>query len=269
MAVGATTDTDALKGWRVLVTRPAGRTDALGQELQALGAQVFVAPLLTIEPLPFTPELREIAQHLDRYDIVVITSANAVQAWLPRVADFWPQRPVDQTWIAVGAGTAAALGEFGIPAQVPAESTSEGLLALPLLTDVNQRRVLLVAGEGGRDAIENTLRKRGAVLTRIATYRRVPSDAHRLTIDAFGDKPEAARTSAVLVTSAAALQNLLALAPWLHDVQPVLVVASERIAALARNAGIARVCVAGGADDAQQIKTLLQLAKTHHDEDCA
>lgn len=253
----------------MLVTRPADRVDALRHELTALGAQVFVAPLLTIEPLPFTSELREIAQHLDRYDIVVITSANAVQAWLPRVADFWPQWPIDQTWIAVGAGTAAALGEFSIPARVPAEATSEGLLALPLLTDVNQRRVLLVAGEGGRDAIENTLRDRGAVLTRIATYRRIPCAAHRLTIDAFGDKPEAANTSAVLVTSAAALQNLLALAPWLRSAQAVLVVASERIATLARNAGISRVCVAGGADDAQQIKTILQLAKNHHDEDRA
>jgi len=268
-----------LAGWHVLVTRPAGRADALAHRLRELGADVGMAPLLAIEHFPSSEESRHVAQHLDRYDVVIVTSVNAVQAWLPVLADFWPQWPLAQAWVAIGQGTAGALAAYGIAAQTPAEPTSEGLLAMPLFADVRDRRVLLVAGEGGRDAIEQALRAGGANLTRLATYRRVASTAGRAAITALAarcavDQPAAVAGSAhgkpacaVLVTSADALQNLLALAPGLPRSRVLLVVASERIAALARAAGSARIIVAGGADDARQLAALLQHAAAEPRED--
>lgn len=272
-------DRRPLSGWHVLVTRPAGRGDALAGQLRELGAQVGMAPLLAIEALPVSSEARHVAQQLDTYDIVIVTSVNAVQAWLPVLADFWPQWPLAQSWVAVGQGTAGALAAYGITAQTPATPTSEGLLAMPVLADVRDRRVLLVAGEGGRDAIERSLRADGAFVTRLATYRRIQTTAGRDAIAALAtacgsDLPEASADipggkphGAVLVTSADALQNLLALAPWLPGSRVLLVVASERIAARARAAGIERLVVAAGADDARQVAALLRQAGAHTDED--
>jgi uroporphyrinogen-III synthase len=272
-------DSRPLSGWHVLVTRPAGRGDALADTLRALGAHVGMAPLLAIEALPLGNESRHIAQQLDIYDLVIVTSVNAVRAWLPLLADFWPQWPLAQDWIAVGQGTGNALAAYGITARTPAEPSSEGLLALPVLADVRGRRVLLVAGEGGRDAIEQSLRTDGAIVTRLATYRRIRSTAGTDSIAALAascraDCPEASADipggkprCAVLVTSADALQNLLALAPWLPGSAVLLVVASERIAAQARVAGINDVVVAGGADDASQVTALRRRAGAHPDED--
>lgn len=256
-----------LAGYRVLVTRPAGRAAALAARLRRDGAAVVEAPLLDIELLPDTPEALTAAQDLDRYDIVVVTSRHAVESFLPVVSQRWPQWPAAQAWLAVGAGTAEALAAHGIAAAVPARPDSEGLLALAPLQDVAGRRVLLVAGEGGRALLAETLAARGAQVTRLATYRRRPRAQALDALDAFRDSVAAPGHRIALVTSVEALQNLLALAPWLPVSDVAVLVASARIAEAAHGAGLRRVIVAVGAGDDEQRDALLRLART--DEDCA
>lgn len=253
-------DARALAGWQVLVTRPAGVADALCSALADAGAQVYRAPLLAIEPLAESATDRAVAQDLDRFDIVIVTSRHAVQHGIPRLENFWPQWPAHLCWLAVGSATAGALAAHGIVAQAPADARSEGLLALPALTDVAGRRVLLLTGEGGRGLLDSTLAARGATVTRLAAYRRVSDAQAGAALDAFRRAGGSAQRRAVLVSSGDALQNLLGLAPWLREDGTQVVVASSRIADMARAHGLPRVTVAASAVDDALVDALLHLA---------
>lgn len=260
---------ESLAGVAVLVTRPSGQAAALCRRLADAGAEVHAVPLLAVEPLPDTAALREAAQHLDRYEIVLATSRHAVEVALPAFADYWPQWPVAQHWFAVGPATATALASHGLQVLAPEDARSEGLLAMAELQDVSGRRVLLLAGEGGRDALETGLAARGAVITRLSLYRRVPVPSSRTGLEAFRDIPAARARRVALVTSGEALQNLLALAPWLPDSDITLLVASARIADLACAAGVSRLRVCAGAGDEQQLAALREFAAAQPDEDPA
>jgi uroporphyrinogen-III synthase len=72
-----------------------------------------------------------------------------------------------------GPATAEALAAAGIAgAQIP-ETTfdSEGLLALPELSDVRGKRVLILRGDGGREYLGDALRARRAHVDAVACYR--------------------------------------------------------------------------------------------------
>lgn len=260
-------ETRALSGWQVLVTRPAGLADSLCAALTAAGAQVLRAPLLAIEPLPETAADRAIARQLDRYDLVIVTSRHAVQHALPRLENFWPQWPRQPHWLAVGTATAAALAAHHLVAESPVDARSEGLLALPALADIAGHRVLLLTGEGGRGLLDSALAARGAVVTRLESYRRAANPQADRALEDFQQAVATgtAAQRAVLVTSGDALHNLLDRAPALFGKRAGasvlhLVVASDRIGALATAAGLAPVTVAAGADDDALLAALTRLA---------
>ena len=83
----------------------------------------------------------------------------------------WPAR---LRAFAPGPGTAAALAAAGIhDVTIPATTfDSEGLLALPALSQVAGKRIAIFRGEGGRDLLGDTLRARGALVDYVDCYRR-------------------------------------------------------------------------------------------------
>src|SRR5690606_40816499 len=99
----------------------------------------------------------------------IFTSVNAVRYARMLDAGVWP------ACIAVGPATAAALRQAGIEDVItpPQQHDSEAVLSLDVLQDVRDRPVVIVAGEGGRDAMQTGLAARGAQVTRIEVYRRV------------------------------------------------------------------------------------------------
>lgn len=103
---------------RVIVTRPGDQAGPLSARLRALGHEVELCPLIRVEPLENAPI------DVSAYDWVVVTSANGAEELARRMRGR-PRRVA-----AVGPGTAAALAERGIQADlVPRHSTQEGLLA--------------------------------------------------------------------------------------------------------------------------------------------
>ena len=109
------------------------------------------------------------------------------------------------------------------------------------------RVVAVVKGEGGRDLLGKELVRRGAGVVEANVYRRRAPER-------LAEMLEAVRESVdiVTVTSAEALENLAAAAPWtaswLSD--RMLVTVSERVAGIARARNLSRVAVAAGADAA-------------------
>lgn len=242
----------------VLVTRPAGQGDALCQGIDARGFSAHQLPLLALEPLPELPAAeRSRVLALDEFQHIIFISANAVRFGMAMIENYWPQLPLGLNWYAVGDGTARALAAFGVTAQTPGpDMTSEGLLALPGLRGCGGERVLLVKGEGGRDALARELAARGARVETLACYRRV---APALTPEDFAAALARWDIGFIMISSGEGLANMLALlgpeeTSKLQDVR--LLLPSARVAEAATAAGFRQCLVAGNASDNAMLRAL-------------
>lgn len=190
-----------LSGCTVWLTRPAERAEPWRQALVAAGATVEVVPLLCIAPPDDEAAAAAGLARAQQADCVIATSANAV-ASLARLCPGWRPRG----WlIAVGAATAEALAEqTGKPVATPATSNSEGLLAIPELAEVADRRIAVLAGHGGRAELVDALTARGAQVDKIALYRRCPAAIAPAQLDAL-----LAGSDALVITSSESWQYLI------------------------------------------------------------
>ena len=173
-----------LAGRRVLVTRAAHQAGKLSEGLRALGAEPVEVPVLEIRP-PASFEPLDAALHqLDRYDWLILTSANALRALVERAAALGIalSQPARLKVAAVGDATASAARKAGlqvafVPESYVAESLVEGLLQ-SLQNQPSSRRILLARAAIARDVIPGALRSAGAVVDVVDAYRNVmPEDA--------------------------------------------------------------------------------------------
>lgn len=231
-----------LAGCRVLVCRPRPEAQRLQQSLASAGATARVLSLIERRDLPETTAQRALVQNLDQFQHVIAVSPHAARLLLDRIDPWWPQFPVGLNWYGVGAGTTAVFEAAGLTPFKPARGfTSEDLLALPVLQQVEQQRALLARGAHGRELIRDTLSQRGASVTELALYERhCPAVSAGELFDHLGGfSPHA-----VIALSGETLNNLIALGENSdHNLkQRLLVVPVERIAQQARAAGFQRVC---------------------------
>lgn len=193
---------------------------------------------------------------------VLFTSPAAVHA----AACLQPLRArAGQVWLAVGGGTARALGHAGVPrVQAPMRMDSEGLLALPALQELAGKRIGFVSAPEGRNLLAPTLRQRGATLLRADVYERkdiaLPAAAieRLLHLDA---------PACVLVSSGGALERVMAQLPVpARDALQALTViaASERLVQQSLASGFHRVRQADGPRNAQLLDAA-QDALSRHD----
>ena len=146
-----------------LIPRPSPDGQALVTQLQALGIAATAHPAIQIEPLAAD---HRVIMELDQFDTLVVVSKPAARRLIDEIDQYWPQLPIDQTCIAVGPGTAHILAEYGFVPRVADRHDSQGVLSLCGVA----KRVLLAAGQDGRDAIEAGLAH--CQLTRLSLYRR-------------------------------------------------------------------------------------------------
>lgn len=244
---------------RVLVTRPSGQQAGLCALLEEAGYVPVCQPMLQVEPLEQLDAAgRQMLQDLDRYGHVIFVSANAVHYGLECIDDLWPQRPVGLSWYAVGPSSDQLLAASGIAALCPTHRfDSEGLLELPSLQHLDEQRVLLVRGQGGRDLIRSTLVTRGARVDVLECYRRAMPT---INSENFKQVLETG-LSAILISSGEGLGNMLSLLPAssidaVYSTQ--LVVPGPRVAKLATEAGFSHVVCAASATDKDMLAALCQ-----------
>ena len=155
--------------WTLLSLRPRGQHAALRRAAEPLGAQVIgVSPWALVAR--HDAATRAALAYALGADRVVFSSPAAVHA----AARLQPlDAPHAGTWLAVGAGTAAALrGHGAADVLAPTRMDSEGLLDLPALAQLRGLRAALVTAPGGRGIIATTLQERGATLERVDVYQR-------------------------------------------------------------------------------------------------
>ena len=168
-----------LQGRRILVTRALHQAGKLSEGLRALGAVPVEVPVLEIRPpLTFEP-LDTALRQLDRYDWLILTSANAVRALADRASELeidWVQ-PKSLQVAAVGEATAAAARSVGFEVTFVPESYVAESLVQGFVCRTEGRRILLARAEVARDVIPDALRNADADVTVVDAYRNVLPEA--------------------------------------------------------------------------------------------
>lgn len=248
-----------MSGWRLLLTRPAEECIALAAALSEAGIHSASLPMLAIEPLEKTTEQRATMLKLDRYCAVVVVSKPAARLGLEMLSRYWPKPPSGQVWFSVGAATGTILKEYGLDVSWPATGDdSEALLVLPRLAealDVTEPKVLILRGEGGREHITETLRRRGAQVDSLELYRRYLLDYPRGTLV---KTLRSERLNAMVVSSGQGLQSLheLAGSDWPALRELPLFVPSPRVAEMAATLGAKTIVDCRGAGIAALLAAL-------------
>lgn len=170
----------ALAGRRVLVTRALHQAGKLSEGLRALGAIAVEVPVLEIRPAEDLAELDRALAQWNRYDWLILTSANTVHALQDRAAEIGIKsfNSNNLKIAAIGEATAEAASGAGlrvsyVPQSYVAESLSAGMAGL-----VAGERILLLRASGARDVIPDALRAAGATVDVVEAYQnRMPERA--------------------------------------------------------------------------------------------
>jgi uroporphyrinogen III methyltransferase / synthase len=167
-----------LTGRSVAVTRARAQASGLAAELRLLGAEVVEAPAIRIVPLDVSLE------DVSGYDLVCLTSPNGVHllfAALER-AGLDARALASAQVAAIGPGTAAALREHGVIADVvPEKFTAEGLV--DALAGQPARHVLVARAAEARDVLPDALRERGAEVDVVPLYETVAEPLSSETLE--------------------------------------------------------------------------------------
>jgi uroporphyrinogen III methyltransferase/synthase len=154
-----------LTGRTVAVTRARAQSSGLAGRLRALGATVVEAPAIRI--VPREVELPALAG----FDLVCLTSPNGVSILFERLAERGEDARAlaGATVAAIGPGTARALAEHGIAADiVPERFIAESLAAS--LEGHLVRRALIARAAQARDVLPDALRARGVEVSVVSLY---------------------------------------------------------------------------------------------------
>lgn len=163
-----------LRGRRIVVTRAREQAGDLVRALEHQGADVVLAPVIRIEPLPDLTPLRDALGRAADYRWLVFTSQNAVQIVGDRLVEWGMPDALRQAPVAaIGPATADALKERGVTVTlVPSEHVAEGLLtAMVARGGLGGARVLIPSAQDAREVLAAGLRTAGATVEVIPVYR--------------------------------------------------------------------------------------------------
>ena len=194
-----------LHGRRVVVTRARAQASGLAATLRALGAEVVELPAIRIEPLIESEEVRRTVERIGEYALVCVTSPNGARLLFEALADAGlDARALGTIVAAIGPGTARALAEHGIRADiVPERFVAEALIEALAPIEVEGRRVLVARAAEARDVLPDALRERGGEVDVVALYETVREDP-------AAEAVEAARgADYVTFTSSSTVRNLV------------------------------------------------------------
>ncbi len=176
-----------LFGLRIAITRPEAQAEREVWRLTELGAQPILLPVIATAPPVAWDEVDALLPRLGEFDWIVFTSVNGVRGLLGRLWETGGdvRHIAKARFAAIGEGTAAALAEFSLRADlVPTSFRAEALAEL-LTPHVAGKRVLWAKASRGRDVLPVALRAAGAHLEEVPVYQN-------LDVEAFPDAGRAA-----------------------------------------------------------------------------
>ncbi len=249
-----------LSGLSIAITRPVKQAAKLSKLIENAGGNVISFPLIEITPLADYAMFESVIANIDDYDWIVFISSNAVQNGMPRILknkDTKQDIPKHLKFAAIGPVTAQELGKFDVKQVLIPQGNfdSESLLSLPEMHDMQNKKVMIVRGIGGREVLADTLKSRDAQVTFAECYQRInPQTNCEVLAQAYANQ----QLHAIVVTSSEAMRYLLDLAgdtDWLQQV--MLYVNHTRVAELPLKMGL-KVKVADAVGDDAMLKTITE-----------
>jgi uroporphyrinogen-III synthase len=201
-----------LAGIRVLVGRARHQASALSAGLKKLGADVIEIPFIEIrKPRSYQP-LDTALKQIAKYDWLVLTSVNGVEALSARMKRWKIHRSSLQHLkiAAIGPATAQEIKKLRlkvavVPQRYVAESVVESLRG-----KVVAKRVLLARAKVARDVIPRELRKVGARVDVVEAYETVVPTSSKKRIQTVMKDPKR-RPNVIAFTSSSTVRNFVAL----------------------------------------------------------
>jgi uroporphyrinogen III methyltransferase/synthase len=191
-----------LHGRRVVVTRARAQASGLAGALAALGAEVVELPAIRIESRVESAPVREAVEALHTYALVCLTSPNGVRLLFEAMsaAGRDARALANATVAAIGPGTAGALAERGVIADVvPERFVAEALIDALRGVEVEGRPVLVARAAEARDVLPDALRERGAQVDVVALYETVAEEPAPEALSAARDADYVTFTSSSTV----------------------------------------------------------------------
>jgi len=209
-----------LHGRRVVVTRARAQASGLAADLRDLGAEVVELPAIRIEPRIGSDEVKRAVERIGEYALICVTSPNGAHLLFEaldaagldsRALAGTKQQQVGEAGpvasglvAAIGPGTADALREHGIRADVvPERFVAEALVEALAGVEVAGRRVLVARAAEARDVLPDALRERGAEVDVVALYETVREQPSAEAVEA------AQSADYVTFTSSSTVRNLV------------------------------------------------------------
>jgi uroporphyrinogen III methyltransferase / synthase len=194
-----------LNGRRVVVTRARAQSSGLAATLRGLGAEVIELPAIRIEPRIESDEVRRAIGAIGTYALICLTSPNGVRLLFEALeaAGLDARALAGATVAAIGPGTAGALAERGIAADVvPRRFVAEALIEALESVEVDGRPVLIARAAEARDVLPEALRERGGEVEVVPIYETVREDPAEQDIEA------AQSADYITFTSSSTVRNL-------------------------------------------------------------
>lgn len=217
----------------MVVTRTRRQASALSDELARRGAVPIEVPVIeVVDPRDGGAALRGAASQIERYDWVVVTSANGAERLLAARAATGRRGFGTIRVAAVGTPTAEVLEAAGVRVDlVPERFVAEALLEALPDPPSGGGRLLLARAEVARDVLPDGLRERGWEVDVVDAYRTVAAELTTDQLDSIAD------AHAVTFTSSSTVDRFVE-AAGAEGVPPVVACIGPITAATARHHGL-------------------------------
>jgi len=229
---------------KAVITRPEKSGRILAQKLSNLGIPTICQPMFDYQKTADDKKIQTLLRTLEQPILIFVSAAAVEFANQITPLTLWPHVKV----ITVGKATTEAVKSMGLAATFPQQQNSEGLLALPELSDVKNRTIIIVRGDGGREILADTLQLRGANVHYVESYQRVWRTFGKNMCQQW----RVQQINCIVITSNALLESVVHLLDKSDDFWQntcLWIVASKRIADKAKKLKLLNVINANGASD--------------------
>jgi uroporphyrinogen-III synthase len=223
---------EPLSGWRILTTRASKQSGGLAGPLRDMGAEVVEIPTIEIKPPKTFKALDSALRNIGKYDWLVLTSVNGVEALFARLnkLHIQPNQLAHLKVAAIGPATQREIENQGLNVTVTPERYVAESVVEALKGKTEGKRVLLVRAKVARDVLPNALKKSGARVDVAEAYEtHVPKGAKAKLNRLFSS--DSSRPDIVTFTSSSTATNFMALLEkdhyhglreiWLASIGPV------------------------------------------------
>lgn len=197
----------ALKGKKILVTRPAERSGTLASKLRANGADVLEYPCIETVPILPCADMEAALQNIEQYQWLCFTSPAGVECmWTCLRGMGLDARALGNVKIAViGSGTSKALMNYGIAHDlIPEVYDAEHLGAD--LANVATGKVLVLRAEIGSVMLNEALDAKNIAYDDISVYKTIYENPYSAQLR---EKLDCGEISYVTFTSASTVKGFV------------------------------------------------------------